>query len=117
MNFITRDRIVLAIILLVFLVGCGSFRSMPPEKQVLLSYEVMGETIQTAKPILITLCDTGELSPEDCIEARAAYNNAVTVYYLLGETAKIAIDTGDNTDYQGMAAQLMTLLTMIQTYT
>ncbi len=116
MRFSKYSPMILALILFVF-VGCGSFRSMPPEKQVLLSYEVMGETIQAAKPALMALCASGELSADDCIEARTAYNNAVAIYYSLGEMAKIAINTGDNKDYQGLATELMGLLTVINTYT
>ncbi len=107
---------IISIMLFIF-IGCGSFGSMPIEKQVVISYEVMGETLKTAKPTMIGLCASGDISAEDCVNARNAYNEAVTLYKMLGEMAIVAVDTGDGSNYQELSLQLMALLTTIQTYT
>lgn len=97
--------------------GCGTFRDAPPEKQVLISYEIMGAVLEDSKPVLISLCDSGTLSAEDCKKARAAYNKAVDVYKYLKKIAHSAIDTGDGSVYRVLSIELMDLITEIQFYT
>jgi hypothetical protein len=106
-----------AAILLFNVFGCAGFRDLPTETKVVMSYEGMGAILQTSKPILKAFCADGTLNPGDCIEARKAYNEAVTVYKFLGDIALMAIDTGDGSSYQLMTTRLMDLLIKLQVYT
>jgi hypothetical protein len=89
---------------------------MPKEKQVLLSYDVISETLNNAKPILIDLCMSGTMSVEDCTKARLAYNEAVDIHMVLGYMAETVVDTGSDTKYNELAEQLMGLLIIISVY-
>ena len=93
--------------------GCSS---MPWQKQTLVSYQVMGETLKSSKVVLIELCLNGTLSEKDCSEARDAYNQAVDVYKVLGNQAIIAMDIGSDTIYKSMARHLMALLADLAKY-
>lgn len=93
--------------------GCSS---MPWQKQTVISYQIMGETLQSSKTVLQELCLTGALSAEDCSTARTTYNQAVDIYKLLGNQALIAIDIGNDSVYKQLAAQLMQLLVILGEY-
>jgi hypothetical protein len=108
---------IIAVIVLFGLLGCGAFRDMPTETKVVMSYEGMGAVLQTSKPILQAFCQDGTINPADCIEARKAYNEAVSIYKFLGDIALVAIDTGNDSSYQMMTTRLMDLLVKIQGYT
>ena len=105
------------VLILIWLVsGCGMLDRMPPEKQVVMTYTVMGETLNTAKPILISLCKSETMSAEDCKAARMAYNDAVKIYKRLGQYALKAIDKGNSDSYNSLALEFMELLTVIDKY-
>jgi hypothetical protein len=106
-----------AAILLFNVFGCAGFRDLPTETKVVMSYEGMGAVLETSKPILQAFCQDGTINPGDCIEARKAYNEAVSIYKFLGDIALVAIDTGDDSSYTMMVGRLMDLLIKIQEYT
>ena len=108
---------VIALILLFGMFGCASTNSIPVEKQVLMSYQGMGEVLNTSKPILKSLCDNGTINAEDCETARVAYNEAVKAYHALAPLAESVIDTGTDSEYRAAALALMEMLSVIQTYT
>ncbi len=112
-----RLNVILLSVLICFLVGCASTRPTPIETQTLISYEAMGEVLNAAKPILITLCKSGELGRGECMDAMFAYNEAVDLYKFLGNLASDVIDTGEGSNYRVMANQLMGLLVVINKYT
>jgi hypothetical protein len=86
------------------------------QKRTVITYETIGVTLEEAKPALIVLCADGILDKADCIAAREAYNQAVTVYKTLGVAAMIAIDTGDDTQYRTLALELSELLTVLNRF-
>ncbi len=96
--------------------GCGSLSEMPAEKRVVVSYQSTGEVLGVAKTTLKRLCASGVLDKDDCVDARAAYNEAVGIYKVLGDVAELALDSGDDTAYQSMARRLMALLDIINKY-
>lgn len=94
--------------------GCGS---MSWQKRTMISYDAAGEVLNASKPILKTLCADGTLSGDECAEARDAYNDAVSLYKLLGTTAIMAIDTDNQGSYETMQDQLMVLLSELAEFT
>ncbi len=96
--------------------GCGSLSEMPTEKKVVVSYQSTGEVLKVSKTTLRRLCASGVLEKDDCAAAKAAYNEAVGIYKVLGDVAELALDSGDDTAYQSMARRLMTLLDIINKY-
>lgn len=113
----------LAIILTIFMfgmAGCATTGDRPKvsvEKTALMSYESMGIALNTAKPIMKTLCESETLSKDDCVTAKEAYNQAVKIYHELSILATQVIDTGNDVDYQKGILELMRLITVISTYT
>lgn len=95
--------------------GCSSTASW--QKQTMMSYQAAGEVLNASKPILKSLCADGTLSGDECAKAKKAYNDAVSLYKLLGTTAVMAIDTDNEGSYERMQAQLMELLTELADYT
>ena len=93
--------------------GCGS---MPWQKRTVVTYETIGATLEEAKPALIVLCADGTLDKADCIAAREAYNQAVTIYKAMGAAATIAIDTGDDSDYRNLAGELAELFIILNAF-
>jgi hypothetical protein len=81
-----------------------------------MGYEGIGAVLKTAKPILMSFCYDGTLNPDDCVKARSAYNEAVSIYKFLGDIAMVVMDTGDDSSYQMMSVRLVTLITRIQNY-
>jgi hypothetical protein len=94
--------------------GCGS---MSAKKTTMVSYESAGAVLDNALPVLKGFCANGTLNSADCASAKNAYNDAVSVYKLLGTAAIVAIDTGDNTSYLAMQARLSELLTQLTKFT
>ncbi len=122
LNIMSRPYFVIIVFILLFgcfigEFGCAGLRGLPTETKVLMSYEGMGVVLQTSKPVMMALCADGTIKPDDCVEARKAYNEAVSIYKFLGDIALIAIDTGDDSGYRMMTTRLMDLLIKIQNYT
>jgi hypothetical protein len=82
----------------------------------MISYEAAGEVLKTSKATLKTMCDAGAITAEDCAVAREAYNDAVDIYKIMGNTAIIAMDTGDSSVYKDLQVQLMELLNKLAKY-
>jgi hypothetical protein len=111
-------KLAIAIIFLLFgVVGCGSFGSMPAEKQVVISYQAMGEVLESSKPALMAMCENGTFDESECKAAREAYNEAVAIYTFLGDAAIVAIDSGDLTGYRTVSERLILLLDRLQKLT
>lgn len=106
---------VLMLTVSLFSFGCSSTKSW--QKRTMVSYQAAGEILNTSKPILMAMCADGTLGDADCKEARHAYNEAVSLYKLLGTTAVMAIDIDDPGSYETMQAQLRDLLTLLADYT
>lgn len=98
-------------LLLVVVVGCGSW-----QKTTLTSYQVIGETLVSAKSILKSQCDSGELPADKCAEIQAIYDKAVVIYAEAGDMAISAADLEDKAKqkkYTEMKQDILNLLTSI----
>jgi len=121
MNFnliINKKTPFLLLIVLFFMsasLGC-SFMKMPWQKKTMVTYEAIGETLNTAKPVLMSLCSTGKVNQADCSEIKAAYNAAVKIYKDLGDVAVLAIDTGDSGLYKNKKQELLVWLEVINNF-
>jgi hypothetical protein len=109
---------IMAVIAVVSMItGCAMFMNAPQEKQVLMSYQSMGQILEAAKPVMMELCEARVMSEHECHQARIAYNEAVRIYKGLKQVAMQAVDSGDQSIYSTAAFALMDLLTEIQFYT
>ena len=97
--------------------GCSSiFSNAPREVQVVTAYQSMGATLEEAKPAILNLCATGTLKDADCVKAKAAYNQAVTIYKTMAKAADLAVDTGDDTNLRAKTLRLQELLVIINQF-
>ncbi len=78
------------------------------------AYQSMGATLEEAKPVILAFCANGTLNDADCTEAKRAYNQAVTLYKVLGNAAVTAVDTGDQAIVIRLTVQLKTLLMYLE---
>ena len=99
--------------LVLIFAGCSAFKNAPVEKQVLMSYDIMTSTLNTAKTILTTRRNNGTMNEKDYQEAKSAFNSAVDIHNILGNTALLVIDNGQGEIYNSLALELMNLLTVI----
>jgi hypothetical protein len=110
-------HVVAVIVVVSTMIGCATLFTAPQEKQVLMSYQSMGQILETAKPVMMELCEARVMNEHECHQARIAYNEAVKIYKRLKTTAMQAVDSGDQSIYTTAAFALMDLLTEIQFYT
>ncbi len=93
--------------------GCGA---MPWQKQAIISYQIAGATLQQSREVLKSHCADGVLTPEECDEAKEAYDTAVDIYNLLGNQVIIALDIGDDSIYKQLAAHLFEALEAVNKF-
>jgi len=99
--------------LLLSSLGCGS---MPWQIQTVVTYQSVGVMMEEAKISVETMCADGTLNTEDCAEATATYNKAVTVYKAMGVAIDSAIDTGSDLEYRSLALTLSKLLEILNQF-
>ncbi len=122
MSFYINKKTIPSLLILWFLClgffgfsGCSSFQ-MPWQKQTMVSYQLTGEILKSSKEALVSRCGLGTLSERDCAEAKMAYNHAVELYKMMGDTALVALDSEDQSIYRSMAEQLTEILKVVDLY-
>ncbi len=96
--------------------GCSTLGNMSKTKQLVVTYQTMGATLEEAKPAILAYCSNGTLNKADCVKAKAAYNQAVTVYKTLGDAVDSSLVTGDDTRVSSLILQLQGLLVIVNQF-
>ncbi len=97
-------------------IGCSALSKIPRSTQYAIAYQAMGATLEVAKPVILSMCADGTFDEVDCAKAKKAYNQAVTVYKLLGDAVDSLIVTGDETNVQRLLLQLQALLGVVNEF-
>jgi hypothetical protein len=120
MNKIKPHTGIMSLFLIALLISVmivpGGCSSIPKQTQIVITYQSMGIALEEAKPAILALCASGVLNETDCAEAKAAYNQAVTIYKTLGTMSNIAIDTDDDTGFRSLALKLQSMLVVINKF-
>lgn len=91
-----------------FIAGCMSW-----QKTTLISYQVLGESLISARTVLEAKCNSGEIPADKCKEIKASYNKAVDLYKEAGTIAFDAIDFEDKVKekrYFEIKQEILTLI-------
>lgn len=104
-----KIRITVAILLVVFIVGCVSW-----QKTTLISYQVLGESLISVRTVLESKCNSGEIPVDKCEEIKASYNKAVDLYKEAGIIALTAIDFEDKAKEKRYFEMKLEILTLIK---
>jgi hypothetical protein len=89
---------------------------MPWQKQAIVSYQAAGAVLTQAREVLKGHCADGYLTPEQCGEARVAYDHAVDIYKLMGNQVIIALDVGEGSIYKALAEELALALEAVNAF-
>ncbi len=95
------------------LLGCGA---MSWQQKATLSYRVAGAVLTQSREVLKSHCADGLLTPEECTEAKEAYDTAVDIYKLLGNQVIIALDIGNDSIYKQLLVELSIALEVVDTF-
>lgn len=101
-------------VLVLLLTGCAN---MPWQKQAVIGYDILAETMARTAAELTARREAGTLSEDDYQKAKVIYNRAVDIFKKMPEAAAIAIDSDSkikNKQYADLRTKLLNLLTLIE---